>query len=38
VYFSLNVISLQLIMNKGSIIVIKNAACCENKYTETGGV
>ena len=38
VYYSLNVISLSLNINKGSFIVIKNAECGEDKYTETGGV
>ncbi len=37
-YFSLNIISLPLITSKGSFIVIKNAECGEDKYTETGGI
>ena len=37
-YYSLNVISLSLNINKGSIIDVKDAEWREDKYTETGGV
>lgn len=37
-YYSLNVISLSLNINKGSFFVIKDAKNREDKYTKTGGV